>query len=137
MIEDIKNIKSTKKELREFGLTIGIILVILGMVALWRKKAIAPYSLTTGVSFILAGAFYAQILKPLQKIWMGFSVVIGFFMSRVILFILFYAVLTPMGLITRLLKKDILDQKIDRAKPSYWHERSDMVKDKRSYENQY
>ena len=61
----------------------------------------------------------------------------GFFVSRVILFVLFYVVLTPMGLIARLLGKDILDQKIDKSKKSYWQDREGAAKTKESYENQY
>ncbi|MBN1354104.1 MAG: hypothetical protein JW994_05515 [Candidatus Omnitrophica bacterium] len=136
MLEDIKNIKSTRKELREFGLTIGIFLVILGILAVWRGKAVYPYFLATGILFISLGLWAPPLLKPLQKIWMGFSIVIGFFVSRFILIVLFYTVITPMGLITRLMGKDILDQRIDRTRESYWHKRNE-IKDKKSYENQY
>jgi len=137
MLEELRNIKSTKKELREFGLTIGIILVILGGVSLWRGKPLYPYFLGVGGLFIVSGLKLPYILKPLQKIWMGFSIIIGFFVSRLILSILFYAALTPMNLITRLLGKDILDQRIDKTRPSYWQEKDTELKNKKSYENQY
>ena len=137
MFEEIKDIKSGKKELREFGLTIGIILAILGAVALWRGKGSYPYLLGTGALFIILGLTLCGILKPLQKAWMSLSVILSFFVSRIILFILFYAVLTPLGLITRLFGKDILDQRIEKARASYWHDRSPEAKDRKSYENQY
>ena len=50
---------------------------------------------------------------------------------------LFFFILTPIGLLTRLFGKDILDQKIDRKKDSYWHEVENRLKTKGSYENQY
>jgi len=137
MIEDIKNIKSTKKELREFGLTIGIILLILGGIALWRGKEIAPYFLGVGAALAVSGIVLPAVLKPFQKVWMGFSVVMGFFMSRLILLILFFLVLTPMSILTRILGKDILDQRIDKDAGSYWHHHLAEVKDKKTYENQY
>ena len=137
MIEDLKNIKSTKKELKEFGLTIGIILVILGLVALLRNKDIYPYFLTVGIVLVVLGLTFYKILLPLQKIWMGFSVIIGFFASRIILTILFYAVLTPIGIVIKLLGKDILDERIDKEKESYWHVKDASLKEKTSYENQY
>ena len=137
MIEDLKAIKSTKKELREFGLTVGVILVILGLVGLWRDKGIYPYFLGIGISLIILGVSFYKALMPFQKFWMGLAVILGFFVSRIILFILFYFVLVPIGLIMRLLGKDILDQKIDKNKKSYWHKRKDYPKDKHSYENQY
>ena len=137
MFEEIVGIKSGKKELREFGLTIGIFLSLLGGIALWRGKAIYPYFLISGAFFILSGIFLSFILKPLQKAWMAFSIILGFFMSRVILTVLFYLVLTPIGILTKLLGKDILNQKIDKNKASYWHARDEKLKDVKSYENQY
>lgn len=138
MFEDFKNIKSGKKELREFGLTIGAILAVLGGLVLWRgKKDVSQYLIVSGILFISSGLMLPGILKPLQKIWMGISVVMGFFVSRIILFILFYAVLTPIGLIARVLGKDILDQKIDKSGESYWRNRETVTKTKESYENQY
>ena len=137
MFEEIKDIKSGKKELREFGLTIGIILVILGSIALWRNKAFYPYFLAPGALFILSGLTLPGILKPLQKAWMAFSIVIGFFVSRIILTVLFYLAVTPIGLIMKIFAKDLLDQRIDKNKPSYWHDLSAEPKTKESYENQY
>ncbi|MGB2705768.1 MAG: SxtJ family membrane protein [Candidatus Omnitrophota bacterium] len=137
MFEEIKDIKSTKDELREFGLTIGIILVILGALTLWRGRPQAPYFLGLGALFIILGITLWQVLKPLQKVWMSFSIILGFFVSRLILTILFFAVITPIGLIMKLLGKDILDERIDKSRPSYWHERDTAIKDKKSYENQY
>ena len=137
MLEDIRNIKSGKKELREFGLTIGIILVILGVIVLWRGKGISPYFLGAGVLFISLGIVQPHLLKPLQKVWMGFSVVMGFFVSRIILFVLFYTVITPISLVVKLFGNDILDERIDKTRPSYWHKRDEKAKDKKSYENQY
>ncbi len=137
MFEEIKDIKSGKKQLREFGLTIGVILVILGVIALWRGKEFYLYLLSIGGAFIVFGLFLPKVLLPLQKIWMSLSIIIGFFMSRVILSVVFYLVLTPIGLVMRLLGKDILDQKIDKSKNSYWKDIKGGVKSKERYENQY
>ena len=71
MFEDLKNIKSTKKELREFGLTVGIILVILGAFVLWRGKEeardLVPYLFGIAAFLIVFGIALPGILKPLQK----------------------------------------------------------------------
>ena len=68
---------------------------------------------------------------------MGFAVVAGFFMSRVVLSVLFYLVITPISLAMRVFGKDILDQRIDRSAASYWHKRPAGPKPRASYENQY
>ena len=137
MWDEIKNIKSNKKALREFGLTIGVILVILGTVAFWRGKAAYPYLYITGASFIVLGLASPAILKPLQMAWMAVSIVIGFFMSRLLLLSLFYCVVTPTGLVMKILRKDILDEKIEKEKASYWKMRGEEAKSKESYEKQY
>ena len=138
MLEDLKNIKSGKKELREFGITIGGILLVLGGLVFWRgKRELVPYLISLGTALLVSGLMLPAILKPLQKVWMGFSVIMGFFVSRVILLILFYVVLTPLGLAARLFGKDILNQKIDRSSGSYWCDRNPGTNTKESYENQY
>jgi len=137
MFEEIRDIKSGRKELREFGLTVGIIFIILGSIALWRGKQIYLYLLIPGILLVFFGLIHPAILKPLQKIWMSFSIVIGFFMSHIILSVLFYLVLTPIGLVMRLFGKDILDQRIEKNKISYWKDIENKVKPKESYERQY
>ena len=137
MWDEIKNIKSDKKALRDFGLTIGAILVILGGVALWRGRGSAAYLLPAGILLIGLGIFAPRVLLGPQKAWMTLAVIIGFFMSRVILAVLFYAIITPMGLIMKLSGKDMLDERIDKTKASYWHARSEGARPKESYENQF
>lgn len=137
MLDELKNIKSTKKELREFGLTVGSILVILGCVALWRSKGVYPYFLSAGITLVGLGLAAPGILLPLQKAWMALAVIIGFFMSRLVLTVLFYAVITPISLAMRIFGKDILDQRIDKSRPSYWTARDAQPKTKESYEQQF
>ena len=137
MLNELKNIKSTTKELREFGLTIGAILVILGDLAMWREKPSHLALLSIGSLFAVLGLGAPRILKWPQKVWMAFAVLIGFVMSRVILTALFYAVITPIGLIAKLFGKDMLDERIEKGRSSYWIDKSAQKKSKESYENQY
>ena len=137
MFEELKNIKSGKKHLREFGLTVGVVLIVLGGIAMWRGRPAALYLMTAGAIFGALGLTVPVVLKPLQKIWMGLGIVLGFFVSRVVLSILFYGIITPIGLVMKLFGKDVLDQCIDRSRVSYWHERMPDARPKESYENQY
>ena len=137
ILEEIRNIKSGRKELREFGITIGVVLVLLAGIALWRGKASFPYLVICGIVFIVSGLAFPAILKPLQKAWMAFAAVMGFVMSRLILTILFFGILTPIALAMKLFGKDLLDERIVKAEPSYWHERPAFEKSKESYKNQY
>lgn len=137
IIEEIKNIKSGKRELRQFGITIGIILGLLGVWFLWHGKE--WYSLLFIVSgvFLFLGIVLPLLLKPIHKLWMSLAVLIGWIMTRVIITILFYLIVTPIGLLARLCGKDFLNTKLDRNVDSYWLPRKAVKCDKRKYENQF
>ncbi len=137
LIEEIKNIKSGKSDLRKFGITIGIVLGILGGLLWWRGKDTYSYFLILSVAFILCGLALPTLLKPLQKAWMTLAVIMGWFMTRVILSILFYFVFTPIGLIPRLLGKQFIDLRIDNSKESYWIYRKPKEFNKSDYEKQF
>lgn len=137
MFDELKHIKSGTRELREFGVVIGAILIVFADFAMLRSKAFGPYALAAGLIFFTLGLAFPKVLKPLQKAWMGLGLIIGFFMSRVVLFVIFFGVMTPIGLLMRLCGKDILDERIDKGRESYWHPRPVTVKPRESYENQY
>jgi hypothetical protein len=137
LIEEIKNIKSDKKELKKFGITIGIVLAILAGFLLWREKDTYKIFMIISAAFILLGLILPTILKPLQKAWMILAVVLGWFMTRVILSILFYLVFTTIGLGGRLLGKKFLDLKMDGSRESYWINREKKPFSKGGYERQF
>mgnify|MGYP003330419467 CR=1 FL=1 len=74
-------------------------------------------------TFIGLGLIIPIILKPIYIVWMVFAVVLGWFMTRVILSLLFYVIITPIGLIMRAFGKDFLDIKKQALKGSYWNQR--------------
>ncbi len=138
IIEEIRNIKSQKKDLRSFGLTIGIVAGLIGGLLLWRHKDHYLYFLIVSGIFVTLGLFLPNLLKPLQKAWMTLAVLMGWVMTRLILFVLFFLVVTPIGLLARLLNRDLLRLKIDRNScNSYWMpKRKEEVK-KSDYERQF
>lgn len=137
ILEDIKNIKDSKQDLRKFGLTIGIAFIAISVLMVITRKNLSLYFGVLGFLIILLGATIPQILKPLNKIWMTISIILGWFMTRVILIILYYFALTPIGLLSKLLKKDFLDLKIQTEKQSYWKKRNNKKFDPVDYERQF
>jgi hypothetical protein len=137
IIEEIKSIKSGKRELRQFGITIGIVLGLLGLLFLWREKEWFSYLLIVSIVFLFFGLALPALLKPIHKIWMTLALLIGWLVTGVIIIVLFYLVVTPIGLLARLFGKDFLDTKIDRDVNSYWIPRKSIKFDKRNYENQF
>ena len=135
--EEFKNIKETKRDLRKFGLTVGGVLLIIGALLLYFEKPSAPYFGIIGAILFLSGIFSPQILKPLNKIWMGLAIVLGFFMSRLILTLLFYLVLTPIAIIAKLVGKKFMILKYNKSANSYWEKHSIIRKKQIDYERQF
>ena len=137
IIEEIKNIKSGKRELRQFGITIGLVLVLLGLWLLWRDKEGGYLLLIIATLFLSLGLILPKLLKPFHKLWMILAILLGWLMTRIILIILFYLVVTPIGLLAKLSGKDFLNKKFNRDAQSYWIPRKAPSPEKRNYENQF
>jgi hypothetical protein len=135
--EEFKHINETKKDLRKFGITVGGVLAAIAVLLFYFEKTSAIYFAVIGGLLILFGALFPKILKPLNKIWMSLAIVLGFFMSRVILTVLFYLVLTPIALLAKLVGKKFMILKYDKSVKTYWEKRSIIHKKQIDYERQF
>ncbi|GAB6268699.1 hypothetical protein DS62_03280 [Smithella sp. SC_K08D17] len=137
IIEEIKNIKGNKSDWEKFGITMGIILSIIGFYLLWEKNNNYNYILFLAAAFFITGLILPSILRPVYKVWMAIAVVMNFIMTRVIMAVIFYLIVTPIGLIASLTGKKFLDMKIDKNAKSYWIVREKTSKLKSDYERQF
>jgi|TARA_B100000315_G_scaffold59528_1_gene54002 multisubunit Na+/H+ antiporter MnhG subunit len=137
MIEEIKNIKSEKSDFRKFGITVGIILIIVGGFLYWKEKESFQILLTAGVVLLILGLTIPVILKPIYWVWMIFATIIGWFMTKLILSLLFYVILTPIGLIPRLIGKQFIGLKWNKKYSTYWNYRSGVVFEQERCEKQF
>jgi len=135
--EEFKHIQETKKDLRKFGLTVGGVLLIIAALLFYFEKSSAIYFAVIGGLLFIAGIFIPHILKPFNKIWMGLAIVLGFFMSRLILTVLFYLVLTPISFIARIVGKKFMILKYDKSVQTYWEKRTIIHKKQIDYERQF
>jgi hypothetical protein len=135
--EEFKHIKETKKDLRKFGLTVGIVLAAIGTLLFYFEKSSAIYFIIIGGLLILLGILLPQLLNPINKVWMGLAIVLGFIMTRVILTTLFYLVITPIGFLAKIFGKKFMDLKYDRSAKTYWEKRSIIQKKQIDYERQF
>src|SRR6266478_3600917 len=118
--EEIKELKTGTRELRNFGLLVGAVFAALGLLFLLRGKARYPYFLAPGILLLVFGAAFPRPLKQIYVAWMCLAIVLGFIVSTVILTLFFVLVITPIGLAARLLGKDFLRLKLDRRETTYW-----------------
>lgn len=124
--EELRNLDTSEKKLRQFGITVGPVFLAL---ALWMfLKEYPPlfqYLLgVIGILLLTIGLSCPLVLKKIYKVWMGVAFAIGWIVSRVLLVVIFYLVLTPIGLTARLLGKDFLDIRAKKSQDSYWIKRN-------------
>jgi len=119
---EIKQLDVTRKSLRKFGLVIGMVFVLLGLLFVW-KEILVDFNfgfVVFGLLLILTGLIAPSNLKTIYKIWMGFAFALGWIVSRFILLILFIFVLTPIGLLAKLFGKKFMTLHFNKDAESYW-----------------
>tara|TARA_B110000438_G_scaffold303679_1_gene366449 strand:+ start:3408 stop:3818 length:411 start_codon:yes stop_codon:yes gene_type:complete len=136
MFKKIKNIKSSNRDIRSFGITIGLILIIISALLFYYDKTSYQILAIVALGFIGLGITIPISLKPTYLVWITFSIILEWIMTRVILSILFYLVLTPIGLVTRLLGKDFLALRTSDSN-SYWNDRDRSLELNQDYEKQF
>ena len=137
MLEEIKNIKSKKSDLRNFGITLGVILLIISGFLFWKEKESFQIFLAIGITLFLTAIALPSVLQPVYWIWMIFAIILGWFMTRVILSLLFFLIFTSIGLTLRLFGKQFLELRWDNSKESYWNFRNNEHLKKENYEKQF
>ncbi|MEJ2613985.1 MAG: hypothetical protein P8Z35_03420 [Ignavibacteriaceae bacterium] len=80
IIDEIKNIKETKKDLKKFGITVGTVLILIAAVLFWNQKDGYIYFGIIGILLVLAGLIKPVILRPLNKAWMTLAILMGWVM---------------------------------------------------------
>ena len=135
ILTELQNIKSTKKELKNFGLTVGGVMLGVSIFISLTKNRTPIALLTVALFLIISGYFLPSILKPFQKLWMGLALVLGFFSTRIILTILFVLVVIPTGLIARFFRYDPLG--LNYRRKSYWKKPGKTSGKHKYYEKQF
>lgn len=137
LLEEIKNIKSDRRDLRSFSFVIGGALIIIGLWGLFKGGSFWQEFMALGGLIIAVGFLFPPILKPFQKIWMTLAVLMGWFMTRFILLVIFYFVFTPIHFIAKLVGKKFLVLSFKSHEQSYWIYRNPEESSKMNLEKQF
>lgn len=120
ILREVKSLPSTPKDLRKFGLTVGIVFLLLAGWFVLRRSSVWPWFLAPGIALIIPALLFPRILRPAFLVWMTLGLFLGLIVSTILLTLFFYLVVSPVGLAARLLGKDFLSLKLQRSAPSYW-----------------
>ncbi len=130
-------LKLDRKSLRQFGITMAIAFLIITFIIFIRHKySVMPASVIS-VTFLILAFTLPALLKPISIVWMRLALILGWINTRLILFIIFYLIFTPTGIVMKLFGVDLLDKKIDKNKESYWSKKEEGGSGPLSYERQF
>jgi hypothetical protein len=127
----------SQRELRKFGVTVGLAFLVLGAVSRWRGHELPPRVLwTLGTLLLVPGLVAPGLLGPVQRAWMAAAEVMASFNTRLILGLLFYVVFTPVGFVMRLFR-DPMTRSMRDMQRSQWIRRKLEPVDRARYEQQF
>ena len=120
MFENKSYFNITKGSERNFGFVFTVFFSIISLYFYWFSLYNFFWPLTIAFIFLFFSIFFPKLLAIPNKLWFKFSILLGAFIAPIIMGIIFYFVVTPTGLIMRLIGKDLLNQKFYNAKKSFW-----------------
>ena len=109
---------------RSFGIVFFVVFLIIATYPLINGDELRLWSLIISIVFLFLGLINSKILNPLNKLWFKFGIFLGKIISPLVMVIIFFLVVTPIGLLMRLLKKDLLNLKFN-DNSSYWIEKTE------------
>lgn len=109
-----------KKELRNFGLLVGGVFTVIGVWPLLvRAESARIWAVGLGGALILLGGILPSVLAPLHRGWMWVGHILGWINTRILLGLVFYGLITPMGILFRVMGKDVMRRVFAQDSPTY------------------
>ena len=112
-----------KSSNKSFGIVFFAVFLIIALYPLLENENVRVWSIIVSVIFLILGLLNSTILSPLNKVWFKFGIALGNFVSPIVMGLVFFIVVTPISILMRVLKKDLLNLKKGNKK-TYWIERS-------------
>jgi len=110
----------SRKDLRSFGLLVGGVFALIGVTSYWfGRRGIHLWPMAVAALLIVPAVAWPAILAPIYRIWMRLANVLAWVNTRIILALAFFLVLTPIGIVRRLVAGDTLATRFDRNAVSY------------------
>ena len=119
---------------RNFGLVFFFVFLIVGLWPLLNEGSFRIWSIIIAIIFLILGLTNSKLLTPLNILWFKFGMFLGSIVSPFVMGIVFFLVITPTGFIMKMMNRDLLNNKYDNKKKSYWINR---IKTKSSMKQQF
>ena len=131
-------LKAESHEIKKFGMGLTVLLCLIGGWQLYKGNIDVYVWFFGFAGLVLILSFFVPItLKPLYKVTRTVGDAIGLVNTRILLGIIFYIVFAPIGILMRLIRKDLLNERLDKDAKSYWNKKDNGVFAKEQYERQF
>ena len=111
---------------KSFGIVFFIVFLIIALYPMLKGQDLRLWSLIISFIFLILGMINSSILTPLNKIWFKFGILLGNIISPIVMAIVFFVVVTPTGIIMKILRKDLIGLKKNN-KNTYWIEKKSKM----------
>ena len=108
---------------RNFGLVFFFVFLVISLWPLMHDGSIRIWSIIIALIFLILGLTNSNLLTPLNKLWFKFGIALGAVIAPIVMSIIFFLAITPIGLLMKILGKDLLNKKINKKKNTYWIKR--------------
>ena len=122
---------------RAFGIVFAVVFTIVGAWPLLDEAPLRLWALGVADGFLAAAMIAPQTLKPLNQLWFRFGMVLHKIVNPLVMGLLFFATVTPIAIIMRMMGKDPLNRKIDQQATTYWIERDPAGPEPNTMKNQF
>ena len=125
ILEQKKEIKINKKNNITFGILFFIFFLIIGLYPLKSIGVIRIWSVILSLVFLIITIIRPNLFTFLNRSWIQFGIFLGKIISPIVMGLVFFFVVTPIGILVKILKKDVMGLK--RGASSYWINREDKL----------
>jgi len=127
MSESTSHISTEQSSPKSFGIVFSIVFLIVALYPLANSEDLRIWALIVSAIFLLLAFVAPNVLSLPNKLWFKFGILLGSIIAPIVMALVYFLTVLPMGLVMRLLGKDLLRQKIDKNAKSYWIDRTEPV----------
>ena len=117
----------SKSSNKSFGLLFFVVFLVFGLWPLKNGESLNLYLVSSSLIFLFLGLTNSRILSPLNNIWVKFGKILGMIIAPIIMALVYFVILTPIGLTMRIFGKDLLGLKFKKKQDTYWIKRKKNI----------
>ena len=128
---------SSRSEQRKFGIVMAVAITVVTLLHWLIRGDLTAWPFYLAAAFLILGLIAPPVLKPIFIIWMKFALVLNWIITRVLLSVIFYGMITPMRFAMSLVGNDPLKRELLPDAETYWEAPDEQPEDPARYENMY